>query len=162
MEMVVQWVRTLWTKQSRGGANAARRNRIPVAFSLPGHGKSPASRTPLVHEVVMREEGGFCPHATVEPQAEPAGVLLHRNDDDLRVELVVSPWGMPSRTHRPAQVVLRPGEWLRWQVNYRFTNACDGSWSYRLDTLNLAYGGAPVDVFLGRPVRFVDERRHLR
>jgi hypothetical protein len=53
---------------------------------------------------------------------------------------------------------------VRWQVNYRFSwpMACGGEWSYRLDTLNLVYGPAAVDVFTGSPWRYVDERAQLR
>ena len=35
MDITVQWVKTSWTKQSRGGEAAARRNAAPVGFSLP-------------------------------------------------------------------------------------------------------------------------------
>jgi len=50
--------------------------------------------------------------------------------------------------------------WVRWRVNYRFPD--EDSWSYRLDTLNLAYGPVPSDVFMGTPTLSVDERASLR
>jgi hypothetical protein len=37
-----------------------------------------------------------------------------------------------------------------------------GDWIYRLDTLNIAYGPAPTDIFLGEPTRHVDELAALR
>ncbi|WP_222721449.1 hypothetical protein, partial [Actinomadura sp. HBU206391] len=49
VETVVQWVRTSWAKRSRGGAEAARRNAVPVAFLLP------AFEPPFVHEIAMDE-----------------------------------------------------------------------------------------------------------
>ncbi|MEU6037222.1 hypothetical protein ABZ801_17625 [Actinomadura sp. NPDC047616] len=65
--------------------------------------------------------------------------------------------GAPPLRRRPRRV---PGETLRWQINYRFS--CYHGWSYRLDTLNLAYGTAfPPDVFLTPPTRNVDERARL-
>ena len=155
MDPVVQWVRTIWTKKSRGGANFARRNATPVAFALP------TGAAPLVHEVVMREEDDFQPHAVVQPACQPSGLVLTEADDGLEIELLVPPACLPQRTFRPSRVTLRPGEWVRWQVNYRFTATC-GTRLYQLDTLNLCYGDASTDVFLGSPVRFVDERRHLR
>ncbi|WP_218106513.1 hypothetical protein [Micromonospora pallida] len=69
---------------------------------------------------------------------------------------------MPRRHRRPPAVRLAPGRWLRWQVNYRFSSFCGGDWFYRLDTLNIAHGPAPVDLFLTEPHRVVDERAHLR
>ncbi|MEU5264028.1 hypothetical protein [Amycolatopsis sp. NPDC021455] len=69
---------------------------------------------------------------------------------------------MPRRAWRPQPVRLRPGEWLRWQFNLRFgsTFSSGRAWSYRLETLNLAYGGHPD--FSGKPTRTVIERGDLR
>ncbi len=58
---------------------------------------------------------------------------------------------------RPPAVWLCSGEWLRWQVNYRFS-VPRSDWSYRLETLDLAYGPADAVVFLGIPTHRVDER----
>ncbi|SCL72846.1 hypothetical protein GA0070606_6323 [Micromonospora citrea] len=93
-----------------------------------------------------------------------AGVMLTETEGRLRVELEATPWGAPRRWRRPPAVWLRYGEWVRWQVNYRFSwpAARGGAWSYRLDTLNLAYGPTTVDVFTGSPTRHVDERALLR
>ncbi|MER5689898.1 hypothetical protein [Streptomyces sp. NPDC002205] len=35
MEITVQWVHTPWTKESRGGEAASRRNAAPIGFALP-------------------------------------------------------------------------------------------------------------------------------
>lgn len=91
-------------------------------------------------------------------------MLLKEVDGRLRVKLVVTPWGKPRRWRRPTAVWLDHGTWVRWQVNYRFSWPASrgGAWSYRLDTLNLAYGPATMDVFTGNPTRHVDERGILR
>jgi hypothetical protein len=159
MEPVAQWVRTCWTKASRGGPGAARRNATPVAFSLP------SGVGPLVHEVVMREGQDFVPqfdHRTDLPTADE--VELRPVDERLRVLLIASAWGMPRRHRRPPAVLLKPGQWLRWHINYRFSGGCPcgEEWSYRLDTLNLAHGPVAVDTFLGEPHQLVDERGFLR
>jgi hypothetical protein len=156
VQTIVQWVRTSWTKRSRGGPGSIRRNRAPVAFELP-----PVA-PPLVHEVTMREQDDFVPCTDTRADPVDGSLVLRELDGRLRVELVVTPWGMPLRRRRPAAVLLLPGEWVRWQVNYRFTGGCDGDWSYRLDTLNLACGPVPADAFLGEPTRYVDERAYLR
>jgi hypothetical protein len=159
MQPVVQWVRTCWTKASRGGVAAARRNAAPIAFPLP------SGVAPLVHEVVMREGDDFTTHAehsTGLPELDD--VELRMVDDRLRVMLVASAWGMPRRNRRPPAVLLKPGQWLRWHINYRFAAGCScgAEWSYRLDTLNIAHGPVSVDAFLHEPHHLVDERGFLR
>ena len=42
------------------------------------------------------------------------------------------PGGVPRRDWRPSAVRLTPGQWLRWQINYRFGGCTN--WTYRLDT----------------------------
>jgi len=136
---------------------AAVRNAAPAGFALP------VRRCPLVHEVLMDEAQDFEPRESFhDGQPDRSGVLLKESDGRLRVELVVTPWGMPRRWRRPPAVWLGLGEWVRWQVNYRFVGSCGGDWSYRLDTLNLAYGATSADVFMANPTRFVDERGLLR
>ncbi|MET8357948.1 hypothetical protein [Micromonospora sp. NPDC005171] len=155
MDAVVQWVRTTWTKRSRGGAEATRRNAVPVSFALP------AQAMPLTHEVDMAEADGFEPREGLVRAPYRSEVRLRLADGQLRVELLASAWGMPRRHRRPPAVRLAYGEWLRWQINYRFTGMSGGAWRYRLDTLNLAHGAVPADTFLGEPPRFIDERAHI-
>jgi hypothetical protein len=159
MDVVAQWIRTSWTKQSRGGPAAARRNAAPVGFVLP------TGRCPIVHAIAMHESHDFVPHESVrDGEPDRSGVLVKEAGGRLRVELVVQRFAAPVRARRPPAVWLDRGQWVRWQVNYRFSwpIARGGAWSYRLDTLNLAYGATGVDVFTGAPSRYVDERTHLR
>lgn len=151
MDVVAQWVRTSWTKRSRGGPAATRRNAAPVGFSLP------TLRFPAVHEITIQEWYDFAPRDTVRDGA-PEGVGLTEQDGCLRVELTDLPVGRPHRWWRPRPILLAPGEWLRWQLNYRTTTMHSGDWIYHLRTLNLAYGPVPPHVFTGRPTRTVDER----
>ncbi|MGI5524764.1 hypothetical protein ACQEUX_28050 [Micromonospora sp. CA-259024] len=155
MDAVVQWVRTSWTKQSRGGVQAARRNAVPASFPLP------AQAAPITHEVDMDEANAFEPRAAWVPEPYRSGVRLRLMDGQLRVELIASAWGMPRRHRRPPAVRIAEGEWLRWQINYRFRALSGGAWRYRLDTLNIAHGPVPVGCFLGEPPRFIDERAQI-
>ncbi len=159
MQPVVQWVRTSWTKASRGGPDATRRNVTPLAFPLP------AGDGPLVHGIVMREGEDFVPHARHQAELPAADELdLRPVGRRLRIQLVASAWGMPRRHRRPPAVLLEPGEWLRWHINYRFSAGCScgAEWSYRLDTPNLAHGPVDLDAFLGEPHHLVDERGYVR
>lgn len=162
MEVVIQRVRTSWTKQSRGGPLAAIRNAAPVVFALP------RVTPPLLHEVWMRESEEFRPqHRSVDelPNAPEVGGVLLRVECDgrLRVHLALAPFGIPRRPRRPPAVRLNRGEWLRWRINYRFAGGTRGDqWTYQLDTINIAHGVVGTDLFMGVPVRDVDERTLLR
>jgi hypothetical protein len=159
MELVVQWVRTSWSKQSRGGAAAARRNAVAAGFELPDIPR------PFVHEISMREADDFRPRSSAGVwSGTDKGVRLKEADGQLLVQALVPVlFDIPPRRRRPPAVRLTSGQWLRWQLNYRFSSAAGmADWSYHLHTLNLAYGPAEPDVFLGTPTRYVDERGPLR
>ncbi|GAA3240313.1 hypothetical protein [Actinocorallia longicatena] len=156
MDVVAQWVRTSWTKRSRGGGGAALRNAVPEAFGLPE-----GAAGPCVHEVTMDEHDGFAPRSTLR-DGPPPRVDLREEDGLLRVTLTPDPWGHPVRRRRPPALRLPPGEWVRWRINHRSAPGCCGDeWTYHQEVLNLAYGRADAGPFLGVPARQVDERVHL-
>jgi hypothetical protein len=113
--------------------------------------------------VIVDERSGFEARWELE-HAEPdvEDVMLREGDGLLRVQLTVTPFGMPRRWRRPPAVRLAPDEWLRWQINYRFVGPSGGEWRYRQDTLNLAYGAVSPNIFTGTPTRHVDELADLR
>lgn len=152
---VVQRVRTRWSKASRGGAAAALRNSTPIGFRLP------AVDAPLLHDVVMCESQAFSPEdTTTTTLPDGSKIELRMIDGRLRVKVTPTPWGMPQRHQRPPAVNLKPQEWVRWQINYRF--GLDQGWVYRLETWNVALGPVAPELFLGDPNYVVDERAHLR
>jgi hypothetical protein len=85
MSIVVQWIRTSWTKRSRGGAEAARRNAAPMGFALPN-----TLESSFLHKVVMCERDGFAPFSSLGKLDEVDMQLLEA-DDRLRVQPRVSP-----------------------------------------------------------------------
>ncbi|WP_405871256.1 hypothetical protein [Streptomyces sp. NBC_00005] len=157
MDVTVQWIRTSWTKQSRGGEAAVRRNAAPVGFALP-HGTGPDA-----HTVRMHERDGFTPYDG-RAEVRHVDVQLRERDGRLRVLPRVEPlFGLPPRPRRPPAVRLVPGQWVRWQLNYRFSSMAGmQDWSYWLDTFNIGYGPVAADVFLGDPTFHVDEQGPLR
>ncbi|WP_327393249.1 MULTISPECIES: hypothetical protein [unclassified Streptomyces] len=157
MEITVQWVRTSWTKASRGGEMAARRNATPVGFAVPPLEPSTA------HVVRMRERDGFVPRESQE-DVRRVDVQLREAEGRLRIHPRVQPFlGLPPRRRRPPAVRLAPGQWARWQLNYRFSSmAGTQDWSYWLDTFNIAYGPVRAGAFLAEPDVYVDERGPLR
>lgn len=157
-QATLQIVTTRWTKRSRGGAGATRRNATPVAFLLP------AGDAPLAHEVEMREEQDFRPVESTGGPAISEKVALRVRDGRLTVFVPVPEWhAIPPRPRRPPAVRLAPGEWARWQLNYRFSSLAGmQDWSYWQDTVNVAFGPVSREVFLGAPTYEVDERGSLR
>src|SRR5262245_8404066 len=57
--VVVQEVLTYWTKASRGGAEATRRNAVPEAVTLPLSHITTVGLTGLLHKVAYRETDDF-------------------------------------------------------------------------------------------------------
>lgn len=167
LRTTVQVVTTRWTKHSRGGPAATVRNATPVAFLLPegllSAGSSEGS-APLVHGVEMREEDGFRPVESIGDASTLEKVRLRVRDGRLTVFTPIPEWyEIPPRPRRPPAVRLAPGEWVRWQLNFRFSSLAGmQDWSYWQDTVNVAYGPVSRDVFLGPPTYEVDERGSLR
>ena len=150
MDITVQRVTTSWTKRSRGGAAATRRNAVPAGFPLP---VVPLDRA---HVVSVAERHGFEPRERWTDLGD-IGVSLRERDGSLRV-FAHSGFGLPARPRRPPAVWLRPGQWIRWQLNHRFSSASGmADWSYSLDTFNIAYGPVDREVFLGKPTVLIDE-----
>jgi hypothetical protein len=156
MDVTVQWVRTSWTKRSRGAPHADARNRAPVAFVLP------PGPSPLVHEVLMQESDDFRPRFEVtDTLPAKTRLRLRERGEALTVQVGIG-FGAPCRGYRPS-VTIRPGEWLRWQMNKRSSSfAGMGDWHYELQTVNIAFGPVRPDAFLGRPPHLVDELAALR
>jgi hypothetical protein len=117
----------------------------------------------MTHEVTLDERSLFEPREVLH-RAEPVAAEVELTEDGgmLRVYLIASPFGMPRRWRRPPAVRLGVGQWLRWQINYRFPGPCCGEWSYRQDTLKLAYGKVCINIFQGTPSHRRDERAYLR
>lgn len=155
--IVVQRVLTRWSKESRGGEQAAIRNGQPTAFALP------AATT--WHSVEMDERDAFA--QIVEcAEAVPIAVVdelsLRIRGDQLSVLPQVSAFWMPKRHRRPPRQSIGVGETLRWTLNFRL--GLDHGWSYGLITWNLAFltRGIDSDLFLVEPTISIDERAALR
>jgi hypothetical protein len=111
----------------------------------------------------MHERDGFEPYDSREVLSK-VDVQLRETGDRLRVFPRVQPLcALPPRKRRPPAVRLVPGQWVRWQLNYRFSSALGiRGWTYWLDTFNIAYGPVNADVFLSAPTVFIDECGPLR
>ena len=161
-DFVVQHTCVTWTKASRGGEGAARRNAVAHGYAL-----RPAALHGLgVHHVRLDERDGFAAVEEWTPLPDPGRWRDHElhlrvDGDALHVRLVPGAYGMPRRDSRPPAVRLAAGEWLRWQVNVRM-HGDESGWWYRHDIYGVARAPYAPDVFLGTPDRYVDELAYLR
>jgi hypothetical protein len=171
VEPVTQWVDVTWTKASRGAPGAALRNAVPNGFLLPVLG------APMTHIVMASERDDFGSRSSWEPVPAGSGYLekaamsgtpglprhgevdIRKQNDDLHILLRPTIFGFPPRRRRPPAVPLKPRQWVRWVVNYRFSGY--RGWSYAQVTMNVANGDVAVDVFLGEPTVTIDERASL-
>jgi hypothetical protein len=130
--------------------------------SIPATDHAPTVRARSRHAEHDDFHPRFATHEGLPDSSSESGLVLQEADKRLRVQLVVTPFGMPRRWRRRPARRLACGEWLRWQVNYRFAGSHGGEWTYRLETLNIGYGPALADLFLGTPTHHVDELGTLR
>jgi hypothetical protein len=139
--LIVQRIRTEWTKNSRGGAAAGVRNTVPEALRLPSQGVGRG----VLHDVHYRETDEFLCKETVrqidlEESWELASLQLHSYSDQIAARFVWS-WhgtGAPERKSHDA-FVLRRGEWGRLKCNGRHSDADSGAWWYQQDVFNVAW-----------------------
>ncbi|MEV7971564.1 hypothetical protein [Cellulomonas sp. NPDC089187] len=172
MTPIVQWLVTEWTVASRGAPGATRRNatplglRLPDPHDLPERGPRPRVR---LHAVGFDEADDFEPGTPRPSLVDPGdlGLIIDGN----RLAVRFQPTFRRRSTSAPAHPTVRldPGQWLRWQANYRLgASPCGsgGEWRYHLHTVNVHWPDpdTPVDphVFTATPDRLVRELMPLR
>jgi hypothetical protein len=149
MSIVVQEVRTRWTKQSRGGTRAALRSAFPRVLRIPH--PSVGDSNVLFHLVELDEAADFqpcdrCDNISLDRVLTRVGTVdLLLEHETLRVQFQWSSLrGAPRRTNARA-IRLRPAEWCQGLSNAR--SGYDRSWSYEDISINVAYHPASLDLF---------------
>lgn len=141
--VIVQVVRTRWTKASRGQPGASARAAVPVGFAVDGAPTSNGADAVLVATIEADEADGFAPVHRVEPMdALPVRIA---NLDIVRYgELLVVTRRVETRTgwpaRSPAVVAFRLGigEWGRIVRNHRL-GGYSSEWSYEKTAVNVAH-----------------------
>lgn len=143
--ILVQEIRTDWSKVSRGAPGAAKRAAVPRALPLPLHRADRDFYALFEHRVFFSEWEGFRDPGEQVACSEEVGqviygcVRLKLEGESLRVVWKYDPGyaGAPSRDGNPKQAfTLRPGQWGRVVYNGRFGE--DEGWYYRQTTFNVA------------------------
>ncbi len=156
--LLVQAISTEWTKASRGGSSAARRNGVLEQLPIPADLEAVSVASFVFHRVKYTEENEFlAPHLDqVEVQPAPEeGVrynnllVLHPCDSTLRV---ICEWGnlsgAPKRYPTRAETVLQSDQWMRLRYNVRLSRE-EGQWVYEKWVFNISMLRTPsARVFL--------------
>ena len=162
---VVQHLETAWTKASRGGTGAVRRNQTPEAMTFPCFlGFQSTDFRFGIHQVRFAEQAGFDLDDTVAFERglvwTKGCVRVVAHNDILRVHFEYDgrSGGAPTREKFDASgnrlllkeeaFCLRVGEWGRVSYNGRFSCEETGNWSYKKTVFNIGMAlRAPEDWF---------------
>jgi hypothetical protein len=168
-QVIIQSICTTWTKTSRGGTGATRRNSTPDAYTLPDSALHISNAVFLLHTVNYREQNDFQqPGETVE-QKERSNpfryncLKLSLTEDILDVTLE---WerseGAPKRHAFPRTgFCVQNGQWGR--VLYNLRAAWEGNWVYKKHVLNIGlFPRSAPGIFLeGVPVHIYRDMAQL-
>lgn len=144
--LVVQHIGTIWSKASRGGEEARRRNASPHALPLP---LEVASKEGLLHFVFFNEHDNFVPHETSQSLASLTaplrqGCVTIQRDEGGTCQVAFR-WtngkgGAPERSHCRRNLTLPSGQWCQVLWNGRFTDPDSGRWWYEKHVVNVGWG----------------------
>jgi hypothetical protein len=170
-KIILQRIRIVWTKASRGAPRASKRASIADALALPTQRR--AGRV-FVHDMVADERNAFefvaGPKIAATDRARASSAergffgpveWVALEDGSLAVSLRPEGTGAPRRPVRRL-FALQPGQWGKLVVNERI--AVEETWLYAQSVVNVAFA-TPLraDLFEGtQPVKAVDLRARLR
>lgn len=148
--IVIQRVRATWSKASRGGEGARRRNALPHALPLPPDCRDASF---CVHHVRFSEDSDFKRRDSLTEGKSLADLgigdlVFDFDSDSLDVQLLRNPLNAamadrlyPDESGNIVRSVdafsLAAGQWGRLRYNGRYTDADTGDWSYEQTVYNI-------------------------
>lgn len=149
--IIIQHIRTQWTKDSRGAPKATARNQVPKSFLIDGHAEK--SSEIYVHYIAAHEENGFQPEEKFYP-LKTYGFIENKaskNKHYLNITFFgdVDKWTFISEKElqglwgpiRPKQQIfnLKKDEWGCLLLNHRYSGSegAYGEISYSQDVFNI-------------------------
>lgn len=183
LQIAIQVIQTTWTKASRGGQGAERRNAVPDAYSLPLPDQRKVSPQPQYarHQLRCAECEEFRPTPQQLVTDEMRGTLIidrlsiHPPDSADILRVTYQPRRPAHLTYARDQsgeyrpggqeaLALRLGEWGQIRYNWRHHTLYDGDWWYDLWVVNVGYfTELHTDAFLGdAPSKVYSQLSRLR
>ena len=145
--VLIQEIRSVWSKVSRGGGAAALRNSVPEAALFPAVKAKPAAHQIFHHLVVYGETNDFARPVKSESVelaksfADIGCVKINVLSERVTVayEYNYKCGGLPPRQIRPGvnvreEVIVEPGGWVRVRYNGRFSG---DEWWYEKVVVNV-------------------------
>lgn len=140
--IIIQRVTTSWTKDARGGENAALRNRVPAAVAIPTRDLRAVDNGPIVHEVAFGAAYKFRRPtkndvSTLSLPLVLGCVSITGTDSGLGIKFRynLADGGAPERGWMRKDVKIGLGEWAQVIYNGRFSWA-EAGWSYQKVVVN--------------------------
>jgi hypothetical protein len=171
--VLIQEIRSIWSKVSRGGAAAALRNSVPEAALFPTIKAKPAAHQIFHHLVVYGEANDFA----VPVKSESVELATSSNDIgcvkiNVLSERVAVAYeynykcgGLPPRQVRPGvnvreEVMIEPGSWVRVRYNGRFSG---DEWWYEKVVVNVGLLHKPdTEIFIStEPLHEISQMAEL-
>lgn len=175
--MIIQRIHTTWTKASRGGDGAYRRERLPRCLPLP---LECFTADFAIHRVDFSEFDDFRPVGSVAKGRSPSDLgicdlSLKVDDEGLVVQFIRDPRNAAganrmdrddsgNMVHMPHAFSLKDDEWGRLSYNGRYVDSDTGDWSYQQSIYNIGvFANVEVDRFEAtRPAKQFAELAILR
>lgn len=140
--LIVQTIRSSWTKASRGAPGAIARNTVPEYLPISSPNIDPIDLQVLYHEIAFEEATGFQSpkeriyiNPTIYP---PSGcITVERIGREAHVTYKYSGvGGAPYRSVKRHTIRAGVGDWLQMRENGRFLILWSGDWSYQKIVVN--------------------------
>ena len=165
--LVVQEIRTTWTKASRGGIEAGVRNSVPETAEIPWLPIAQPGLPVILHRLTYSEPNFSMPERNlVEVATLPVrlvGVTVELVGEEARATFQwTTSCGAPRRERVRQTLVIQPGEWS--QIVYNGRTGGRGEWRYLKVVVNVGlFSSVARDVFTGsEPAERFASLAHLR
>src|SRR5579871_5977918 len=143
--VVVQQIRTRWTKTSRGGQNAQRRNAVPEIARVPVERINRGNHTGVRHRLWYDERDQFAhpnEEVCVDPTMNPlviGCVTIDHHDEQVTATFHYDRrcGGAPDRGWASKTLCLAVNEWGQMAYNGRFNGGWESPWYYEKMVVNV-------------------------
>jgi hypothetical protein len=151
--LLVQLIRTTWSKASRGGRAAAARNAVPETFLVPNL-PSQSESTTVVHTLEFAEVNQFELPTYTNVTSTPSigkmrlhSIAIYPASQSIRI---AAEWlllaGAPRRRPIANLVELASQTWV--QIRYNLRTGLDEGWAYYKYVFNIGYfSSLPLEAF---------------